>query len=564
MNNYLVLITKLYCYTLNRMSSGKLVTMRLLSVVALVAFIFPRLSYIQAPLESVQIRAILIDKDLTQKPVPHLTLQITNGDDPTASPQIARTSLDGSATVQLARGNYRITSPDGIEYQGKRFTWTFDFTVSGPKQVIELSDDNATITPIAAAVAPAPPPRKPAELSTLFQKYQNSVVTVWSELGHGTGFIVDPRGLIVTNQHVIGFSDLISVQFDPQRKVAARLLASDPSKDVAVLWADLSAFPEAQVAPVAQPQDGQPAAVEGEQVFTIGSPLSQRKILTAGIVSKVEARAIISDININPGNSGGPLFNSAGEVIGITTFDEREKSGPGLAGSIRVEEMNPLVDQAAKRMREVAPPTARFLPVEPLDSYPLDSLKQSIQKQKFDLKPYLFSEGGFNVALATPVLQYRVQEEDSIAAAKQKEKRSKENKSGLENSFNPLEDLRGWAEYAGQYKPVLLIEAQPQIRQTSSSKWINGMIFSNSGYKMPAQMRFTTDFYRMKLFCGKKGSRANPARQSAHAGECPQPLGQRDRRNLRRPLLLIPPTPSPDPSATSPWKFIPSAAPPSQ
>jgi S1-C subfamily serine protease len=480
------------------------VGVRTIFVFIVAAFVFRVLASIQAPTEFVQVRAILIDKDLTQKPVPHLTLQIANADGPAAPLIIARTALDGSASIQLAHGNYRISSPDGIEYQTKRFAWTIDFTVSGPNQTIELSNDNATITPLTATVAPAPPPRKPADLTILFQKYQNSVVTVWSELGHGTGFIVDPRGLIVTNQHVIGLSDLISVQFDPQRKVAAKLLVSDPSRDVAVLWADLSAFPEALPAPVAQSENGRPDAIEGEQVFTIGSPLSQRKILTAGIVSKVEARAIISDININPGNSGGPLFNSAGEVIGITTFGEREKSGPGLAGSVRVEEMNPLVDQAAKRMREVAPPTARLLPVEPLDSYPLDSLKKSIQKEKFDLKPYMFSEGGFNVALATPVLQYRVQEEDSIAAAKQKEKRSKENKSGLENSFNPLEDLRGWAEYAGQYKPVLLIEAQPQIRQTSSSKWINGMIFSNSGYKMPAQMRFTTDFYRMKLFCGKK------------------------------------------------------------
>jgi S1-C subfamily serine protease len=478
--------------------------MRLLSIVVLVAFTFPFLPLIQVPTESIQIRAILIDKDLTQKPVPHLTIQITNADDPAAPPTIARTALDGSATLQLARGKYRLSSPDGIEYQGKRFAWTIDFAVSGPNQTIELSNDNATISPIATAVAPVPPTRKPADLTLLFQKYQKSVVTVWSELGHGTGFIVDPRGLIVTNQHVIGLSDLISVQFDPQRKVAARLLASDPSKDVAVLWADLSAFPEAMAASVVQSENGHSAAVEGEQVFTIGSPLSQRKILTAGIVSKVEAKVIISDININPGNSGGPLFNSTGEVIGITTFGEREKSGPGLAGSIRIEEANSLVDQAAKKMREVAPPTARLLPVEPLDSYPLDSLKQSIQKGKFDRKPYLFSEGGFNVALATPVLQYRVQEEDSIAAAKQKEKRTKENKSALENSFNPLEDLRGWAEYAGQYKPILLIEAQPQIRQTSSSKWINGMIFTNSGYKLPAEMRFVTDFYRMKLFCGKK------------------------------------------------------------
>ncbi len=478
--------------------------MRPLSVVAAVLFVFPVFASVQEPDESIQIRAILIDKDLTQKPLPHLTLQIASADNPAAPPSITRTALDGSASIQLKRGKYRISSLSGIEYRDKRFSWSFDFTVSGPNQIIELSNDNATITPITAPVVPVPPPRKPAELTLLFQKYQNSVVTVWSELGHGTGFIVDPRGLIVTNQHVIGLSDLISVQFDAKRKVAAKLLASDPSRDVAVLWADLSAFPEAIAAPVAHSQDGQTAAIEGEQVFTIGSPLSQRKIITVGIVSKVEAKVIISDININPGNSGGPLFNSAGVVIGITTFGEREQSGPGLAGSIRIEEMNPLVDQAAKRMREVAPPTSRLLPVEPLDSYPLDSLKQSIQKEKFDRKPYLFSEGGFNVALATPVLQYRVQEEDSIAAAKQKEKRSRDNKSGLENSFNPLEDLRGWAEYAGQYKPVLLIEAQPQMRQTSSSKWINGMIFSNSGYKPPAQMRFTTDFYRMKLFCGKK------------------------------------------------------------
>ncbi|HUK29775.1 MAG TPA: trypsin-like peptidase domain-containing protein [Candidatus Acidoferrum sp.] len=478
--------------------------MRILSFLTVLAFAFPFLAPIPAPPESVQIRAILIDKDLTQKPVPHLALQISSADDPTAPPITMRTALDGSASVQLVRGRYRISTPSGIEYQAKRFTWAFEFTVSGQNQTIELSNDNATIDAVGPAPAPVRPPRTPTELTLLFQKYQNSVVTVWSELGHGTGFIVDARGLIVTNQHVIGLSNLISVQFDPTRKVAAKLLASDPVKDVAVLWADISAFPEALAAPIAQSENGQPAAIEGEQVFTIGSPLSQRKIITVGIVSKVEARAIISDININPGNSGGPLFNSAGEVIGITTFGEREKSGPGLAGSIRIQEMNPLVDQAAKKMREVAPPTSRLLPVEPLDSYPLDSLKVSIQKERFDLKPYLFSEGGFSVVLATPVLQYRVQEEGSIAAAKQKEKRTKENKSALETSFNPLEDLRGWAEYAGQYKPVLLIEAQPQIRQTSSSAWINGLIFTNSGYKPPATMHFVTDFYRMKLFCGKK------------------------------------------------------------
>ena len=79
----------------------------------------------------------------------------------------------------------------------------------------------------------------------MFQKYQKSVVTVWSEIGSGTGFIVDSAGLVMTNQHVIGPSELISVQFDAKRKVAAKVLAFDAERDVAVLYADLSAFPGA-------------------------------------------------------------------------------------------------------------------------------------------------------------------------------------------------------------------------------------------------------------------------------------------------------------------------------
>src|SRR6516225_11471661 len=69
------------------------------------------------------------------------------------------------------------------------------------------------------------------------------VVAVWSEFGHGTGFVVDQKGLILTSQKVIGPSEKIAVQFDPQHKVAARLLISDNEKDIAVLWANLAACP---------------------------------------------------------------------------------------------------------------------------------------------------------------------------------------------------------------------------------------------------------------------------------------------------------------------------------
>ena len=118
--------------------------------------------------------------------------------------------------------------------------------LAGEPISIELSNDNA-VDALSHSVEPI---HKPDDLTSMFQKYQKSVVTVWSELGSGTGFIVDRAGLILTNQHVVGPSDLISIQFDEKRKVAAKVLAFDSEKDVAVLYANLSGFPDA----LAQPQ----------------------------------------------------------------------------------------------------------------------------------------------------------------------------------------------------------------------------------------------------------------------------------------------------------------------
>src|SRR5260370_5462686 len=345
-----------------------------------------------------------------------------------------------------------------MDFQGHHFVWEFERGISGHSYTAELSNDNAKVT----ESAPGAPVRKIDELTTLFQKYQNSVFTVWSEIGSGTGFLIDPNGLILTNQHVIGPSELISVQSDGKRNVAARLLTFDPEKDVAGLWANMNAFPEATVAPIAQAEGGHDIAVEGERAFTIRSRLSQKKILTSGIVSKVEERAIISDININPGNSGGPLFNSLGQVVGITTFGEQERSGPGISGIVRIEQSSKSVEQARKKMKDVSMPDARLLPVEPTDSYPLDTLKETIQAEKFDRKPYVFSMGSFDVALGTPVLRYRLEQAVNLAAAKEKGKRNRKHPEAVQNTFEPLQDLKGWAEDAGEYKPILLIQAEPQ------------------------------------------------------------------------------------------------------
>ena len=455
----------------------------------------------QAGKSQVKVRVILVDKDLNQRPVPHLTVVFAaDSNDPHRSQEV-KTDFGGTAEFLAAPGKYWMSTPHGVDFQGRHYAWDMEINVGGESVSVDLSNDNARITD-PASVEPAP---KADGLTLMFQKYQKSVVTVWSEIGSGTGFIVDSAGLVMTNQHVIGPSELVSVQFDAKRKVAAKVLAYDAGRDVAVLYADLSAFPGASAAPLATATTGRELAVEGERVFTIGSPLGLKKIITSGIVSKVEARAIISDVNINHGNSGGPLFNSLGEVIGITTFLVPGGNGPGVTGVVRIDQTLPVLAQARKKMKDVSIPSARLLPVEPSDPYPLVALKERSTPAKFNTRPYILTVGGYDVALGTPVLEYELQGEVGRRAAQEKGKRTKKRNESPENTFEPLQDLHEWAEYTGEFKPVLLVQAAPQLRETFMSVLGRELAPSLEPFASNApRLKFRADFYKMKLLCGRK------------------------------------------------------------
>lgn len=347
------------------------------------------------------------------------------------------------------------------------------------------------------------PTRLKDELTSNFNRLQTSVVTVWSEFGHGTGFIFDKEGLIMTNQHVVGPSEFISVQFDSKRKIPAVLLAASPEKDVAILWVNLDALPDATIAPIAKlDSPEEPAVVEGERVFTIGSPLNQRKIITTGIASKIEERAILSDININPGNSGGALFNSIGEVVGITTFGDVSGSSAGVSGIVRIEQAMPLIDEARKKMAEVVKPQAKLLPVDPTDTFPLEAIKDIATAKKFDADKYYLSIADFNIVLLTPTLKYRIETEAEREAAKTRAKRNKKD-GAVQGTFRPFENFYGWREYVGDYKPILIIRATPALGE---SFWgaVGRGVAANYGIHTQAKLRFKTDFYKMRLMCGDK------------------------------------------------------------
>jgi S1-C subfamily serine protease len=455
----------------------------------------------------VSLKVALVDRDLNVKPVPKQVLLVQKlgadgAPDASAPAQELTTSFDGAATLALTPGSYQVSAQKPVEFDGKSYQWTTKFQIAeGQDASVELSNDNATVSLLPNVIAAATGGRRRVtEEAELFKQLRDGVVTVEGELGHGTGFIVDERGLILTNQHVVSNSKELRVQFDRTHKVRAVLVAEDRDRDVAVLWANLAPCASCKTLKIAEVKTDEPAVIEGERVFAIGSPLSQEKILTSGIVSKVEKRAIISDVNINPGNSGGPLFNSLGEVIGLTTFGENAGFGPGVSGIVRIEEAEQLLAKAKESAQQAKDlPSADLMPTVPEDAFPLDAIKTRLEVKKFEQKPYKTELGDYDVMMLTPVYKFYLSEKDRLEAVREREKRNKN--EGAQGTMDKYRNLRNWAEYAGELKPVVQILAIPEMKMTGKSLLLGAVLMAGAGMMTPPDMKFKADFYEMSLMC---------------------------------------------------------------
>jgi serine protease Do len=137
----------------------------------------------------------------------------------------------------------------------------------------------------------------------------------------GSGFVVDPSGIVITNNHVVGDANDIVVIFNDGRKLKAKVIGKDSKVDVAVLKVE-SDKPLKTV----KFGDSDKARV-GDGVMAVGNPFGLGETVTAGIISARNRNIdsgpyddfLQTDASINKGNSGGPLFNLQGEVIGINT-----------------------------------------------------------------------------------------------------------------------------------------------------------------------------------------------------------------------------------------------------
>lgn len=182
----------------------------------------------------------------------------------------------------------------------------------------------------------------------------NNLFSIPQELqGVGTGVIVDSKGYILTNSHVVsdGQATDVNILFNDGSTSKGKVLWNDPNLDLAIVKGDKTGLPAAEL--------GNSDSVRtGDLSIAIGNPLGLefQKSVTQGIISGLDRNIqtkktnmtglIQTDASINPGNSGGPLLNAKGEVIGINTVKASEAEGLGFAIPINIAK--PIVDQIIK------------------------------------------------------------------------------------------------------------------------------------------------------------------------------------------------------------------------
>jgi putative serine protease PepD len=180
--------------------------------------------------------------------------------------------------------------------------------------------------------------------SQIRQASDNPFGGVQTGTATGSGFVIDPKGLIVTNAHVVDGASSITVKLGDGSTQKATLIGKDESTDLALLKID----PNGRTLKALALADSSTVHV-GDPTYAIGNPFGLDRTLTTGVVSALQRQiqapngfsidnVIQTDAALNPGNSGGPLLDASGRVIGVNSQIESNSSGSvsGEAGNVGI------------------------------------------------------------------------------------------------------------------------------------------------------------------------------------------------------------------------------------
>ncbi len=445
--------------------------MRPVLPVALLLSISSQAAFPQA-LSTLHITVTLEDATGKITPVARHALLISE-EPPSTAPRRRFTTLAGTTDVSLRPGRYAVASDQPVTFEGRTYEWSQRIDiVSGREATLELTADNASIDTGTSATPSDTDP------SFLASQWQETVVALWTPTQHASGFVVDARGLIVTNQRGVGSATSVEAQVTPEIKVRATVLASDPTRDVAILWINPSVVASLRPLALGCGQTRPPLA-NGQELYTIGAQMTGQKRLRLGDVTGVGPRLLLSDLTVVRESAGGPVF-TVGGLIGFTTVDDRDPDGRWNARVVRIDQACEVIGSAEKKMAEAMPPDATRLPVDPQRPVAVGALSEAVKNRAGSLSPYAMNTADFDVTFITPVNTYGAR--DQVRG--------------------PATNFGNWSEYLADYPRVLLVRVTPKTVEGLWAKVARGAAMTQ-GMSLPPMKHAKSGFSRMRAFCGE-------------------------------------------------------------
>ena len=207
---------------------------------------------------------------------------------------------------------------------------------------ITIPSSIPVITPTAEPVTMSP--NESLDISEVLSSLRPKVVKISTESGSGTGFLIDSKGLVLTNYHVVKDKNLITVSKNSQNYPNAKLIGFDEIKDLAILQTDFNSENFFLISNSSVPD-------LGLTVYALGYPLGKSYTVTSGIVSGYvdligeQFPYVQTDAPINFGNSGGPLVDSSGKLVGVNTSKMVGTGIEGMGYSLQINGLEEHIQQ---------------------------------------------------------------------------------------------------------------------------------------------------------------------------------------------------------------------------
>lgn len=183
---------------------------------------------------------------------------------------------------------------------------------------------------------------KNKDFTSIIKDVLKAVVTIKTDKGIGSGVIVNDKGYIVTNYHVLDGATQAGLKTYDQRTYAIKVIGSEKNSDIAVIKIEPTLSLKALAFEITNIH-------VGDKVIAVGNPAGLEFSVTEGIISATDRKGnngvtyIQTDVSINPGNSGGPLINIQGKIVGINTMKKNDMEGLGFA--IHADNVERIVSQ---------------------------------------------------------------------------------------------------------------------------------------------------------------------------------------------------------------------------